>query len=142
LQPCCNRVSLPSMFSKINWDALGITASVACAIHCAVLPLLLTSLPVFGVNIIDNLAFEYGMIILAMGIGGWSLLHGYRRHHHQRLPLLIFGLGISLLFAKEVLHDFKFWFLIPAVTAIVTAHFINFRYCRQANHCHAADCNH
>ena len=142
MQPCCNRVSLPSMFSKINWDALGITASVACAIHCAVLPLLLTSLPVFGVNIIDNLAFEYGMIILAMGIGGWSLLHGYRRHHHQRLPLLIFGLGISLLFAKEVLHDFKFWFLIPAVTAIVTAHFINFRYCRQANHCHAADCNH
>jgi len=130
------------MFSKINWDALGITASVACAIHCAVLPLLLTSLPVFGVNIIDNLAFEYGMIILAMGIGGWSLLHGYRRHHHQRLPLLIFGLGISLLFAKEVLHDFKFWFLTPAVTAIVTAHFINFRYCRQANHCHAADCNH
>ena len=130
------------MLSKINWDALGITASVACAIHCAVLPLLLTSLPVFGVNIIDNLAFEYGMIILAMGIGGWSLYHGYRRHHHLRLPLLMFGLGISLLFAKEVLHDWKLWFLIPAVIAIVIAHFVNFRYCRQANHCHTSDCNH
>ena len=30
---------------KINWDALGIATSLACAIHCAVLPLLLTSLP-------------------------------------------------------------------------------------------------
>ena len=130
------------MLSKINWDALGITASVACAIHCAVLPLLLTSLPVLGVNIIDNLAFEYGMILLALGIGGWSLFHGYRLHHHQRLPLMIFGLGMALLFAKEFLHDWKLWFLIPAVIAISIAHYINFRYCRAANHCHTSDCNH
>ena len=130
------------MLSKINWDALGITASVACAIHCAVLPLLLTSLPIFGVNIINNLAFEWGMIVLAMSIGGWSLYHGYTKHHHQRLPLLIFGLGIALLCAKEVFHNLKLWFLVPAVIAIIFAHYINFRYCRAANHCHAADCNH
>ena len=130
------------MLSKINWDALGITASIACAIHCAVLPLLLTSLPVFGINIIDNLAFEYGMILLALGVGGWSLYHGYRRHHHQRLPLMIFGLGMALLFAKEIFHDLKLWFLIPAVITITIAHYINFRYCRAANHCHASDCNH
>ena len=130
------------MLSKINWDALGITASIACAIHCAVLPLLLTSLPVFGINIIDNLAFEYGMILLALGVGGWSLYHGYRRHHHQRLPLMIFGLGMALLFSKELFHDWKLWFLIPAVITITIAHYINFRYCRAANHCHASDCNH
>jgi hypothetical protein len=130
------------MLSKINWDALGITASVACAIHCAVLPLLLTSLPIFGINIIDNLAFEYGMIVLAMGIGSWSLIHGYRRHHHQPLPLLLFAAGILLLFSKEIFHDWKLWFLIPAVIAIIIAHFVNFRYCRQANHCHSSDCNH
>ena len=130
------------MFSKINWDALGITASVACAIHCAVLPLLLTSLPVFGINIIDNLAFEYGMILLALGIGGWSLYHGYKHHHHQRLPLLVFGLGMVLLLAKEIFHEWKLLFLIPAVIAIVIAHFVNFRYCRAANHCHTSDCNH
>ncbi|MFK9892529.1 MerC domain-containing protein, partial [Escherichia coli] len=46
---------------KINWDALGVVTSVACAIHCAVLPLVLTSLPLFGVEIIDNLYFELGM---------------------------------------------------------------------------------
>ena len=28
---------------KINWDALGITTSVACAIHCAILPLFVIS---------------------------------------------------------------------------------------------------
>ncbi|MDX2047179.1 MAG: MerC domain-containing protein, partial [Chitinophagaceae bacterium] len=54
---------------KINYDALGIAASVACAIHCAVLPLVLTSLPVLGTNIIDNPGFEYLMIIIALAIG-------------------------------------------------------------------------
>ena len=39
---------------KINWDALGITASLACAIHCALLPLFFTSLPILGINIIEN----------------------------------------------------------------------------------------
>ena len=43
---------------KINYDALGIATSLACAIHCAILPLVLTSLPVLGVNIIHNIPFE------------------------------------------------------------------------------------
>ncbi|MEY3186772.1 MAG: hypothetical protein RL675_596, partial [Bacteroidota bacterium] len=48
---------------KINYDALGIAASVACAIHCALLPLVLSSLPVLGVNIINNIWFEMLMIL-------------------------------------------------------------------------------
>ena len=59
---------------RINWDALGISASIACAIHCALLPLFLTSLPLFGINIIHNLGFEIGMIVLAFGIGSYSMV--------------------------------------------------------------------
>ena len=73
---------------RFNWDAMGVATSLACAIHCAVLPLLLTSLPVFGVNIIENMNFEYFMIFLAAGIGGYSLWHGFRKHHHSYLPLI------------------------------------------------------
>ena len=50
---------------KLNWDALGITTSVACAIHCAVLPLFFSVLPLFGINIIHNIAFEAVMVMLA-----------------------------------------------------------------------------
>jgi hypothetical protein len=64
-----NVVGLSPMFTKINLDALGATASVLCAIHCAILPLMLASLPVFGVNIVHNAPFEYGMIGLAFVIG-------------------------------------------------------------------------
>mgnify|MGYP003908884533 FL=1 len=127
---------------KINWDALGIVTSVACAIHCAILPLLLSSLPLFGINIIDNIYFEYFMIIIAFVIGVYSLYHGFKKHHHSYFPLSIFSIGFVLLFAKQWWHNQQTWLLIPAVILIITAHFINFRFCRIHNHAHKEDCNH
>jgi len=127
---------------KINYDALGIAASVACAIHCALLPLLMTSLPILGVNIINNIWFEVFMILLAAGIGLYSLNHGFKRHHHNRLPIVIFLGGMALLLLKQVLHVYQLWFLIPGVAMIISAHYINYRQCQQANHCHKEDCTH
>jgi hypothetical protein len=130
------------MRSRINWDALGITASLACAIHCALLPLFLSSLPLFGVNIIHNLFFEAGMVALAFGIGAYSFYHGYRKHHHSFLPFVLFAIGLFLLVLKLFFIHYETWLLIPAVTLIVTAHVLNFRFCRVHNHAHSDDCNH
>ncbi|HEY8398743.1 MAG TPA: MerC domain-containing protein [Flavihumibacter sp.] len=130
------------MSVKINWDALGIATSVACAIHCAILPLMLTSLPIFGTNIIDNEGFEYLMIFIALLIGANALWHGYRRHHHKLSPYILFGLGILLLLGKQFWHQYQIWFLVPAVALIVYAHYRNYQLCRKANHCHSSDCNH
>ncbi|MEK7225543.1 MAG: MerC domain-containing protein [Bacteroidota bacterium] len=126
----------------INWDALGIGASLACAIHCALLPLFLSSLPLFGVNIIHNSFFEAGMIVLALCIGSYSLYHGYKKHHHNRLPLILFFSGFIFLVAKQFFVHYETWLLIPAVALIITAHFLNFRFCRVHNHAHTDDCNH
>lgn len=127
---------------KINWDALGVVTSVACAIHCAVLPLVLTSLPLFGVEIIDNLYFELGMIFAAFCIGAYSLYHGWKKHHHSFKPLTVFTAGILLLVAKQLLHQWQLYFLVPAVLFIVSAHVMNFKFCRVHDHAHAEDCNH
>ena len=116
-----------SMHIKINWDALGIATSIACAIHCALLPILLTSLSIFGIELIDNRLFEMGMIILAFAIGSYAFYHGWKHHHKSILPFLIFCLGIGCLFAKQVWHQWQLWFLVPAVLLIVTAHYINFK---------------
>lgn len=127
---------------KINWDALGITASLACAIHCALLPLFLGSLPILGVEMLDNLFFEYFMIVLAFAIGSYSLYHGWKKHHHSWLPLTLFIAGFGCLVAKEVWHEWHNWLLLPAVLLIVGSHYINYRLCRKANHCHVHDCSH
>lgn len=128
--------------SRINWDALGISASLACAIHCALLPLFLQTLPLFGVNIIDNPYFELLMIGIAAAIGLYSLYHGWRKHHHKMGPIIMFTVGMILLFGKQIWHEQQLWFLIPAVTLIVAAHYRNFRLCRKADQCHTSDCNH
>ena len=126
----------------INLDVLGVITSVACAIHCALLPLVLTSLPLFGINIIHNPFFESGMIALAFAIGTLALYHGFRRHHHRLLPLAVFAAGFVFLVAKEILASYEIILLIPAVVLILAAHTLNFRFCRIANHCHPDDCNH
>lgn len=117
---------------RINYDALGIAASLACAIHCAVLPLLISSLPVFGTDIIDNSFFEYLMIAVAMAVGLHSLWHGYRKHHGRIAPMMIFGTGMVLMLLKQLFHSHQLYFLIPAVVAIVVAHLYNFQMCKKA----------
>jgi len=130
------------MAFKINWDAVGITTSVACAIHCALLPMFLTSLPLFGINVIHNLFFEGLMIALAFAIGAYSFYHGYRRHHHSFRPFSIFIIGILLLVLKQFFLHVEYWLLIPAVIFIISAHILNYRSCRVHNHAHAEDCDH
>ena len=142
LQLSCATIYLLRMKLQVNWDALGIATSVVCAVHCAVLPLVLTSLPLFGINIIHNNFFEAGMITLAFMIGSLALYHGFKRHHHRVLPLLIFSMGFIFLVLKQILIAYEVWLLAPAVAFILCAHFLNFCYCRKANHCHSSDCNH
>ncbi len=115
---------------KINWDLMGMITSVACAIHCAILPLVLTSLPLFGINIINNFLFEWTMIGIAFAVGSYALLHGYRRHHQNRKPLFLFTAGFIFLILKEIFYTHEILFLVPAVCLILYAHFLNFRYCR------------
>jgi hypothetical protein len=130
------------MKARVNWDALGIGASLACAIHCAVLPLFLSSLPLFGLNIINNIYFEIGMMSVALLIGVSALLHGFLRHHHSYLPLSLFLFGFACLVLKEFWIGYARWLLLPAVLLIVGAHMLNFRLCRMHSHAHAEDCDH
>ena len=116
---------------KINWDLLGIITSVACAVHCALLPIAVSALPVFGVNIVHNSFFEWGMIMLAFFIGCYALLHGYLKHHRNYLPLYIFFTGFIFLVLKQFFISAQLLLLGFAVCFIVTSHLFNFRYCQQ-----------
>jgi hypothetical protein len=126
-----------NFLKRVNLDMMGMATSVACAIHCAILPLLITSLPVFGINIINNSFFEWGMIAVAVVVGCLALAHGYHRHHKNRKPLLLFAAGSIFLFLKQVFYDHEFIFLVPAVFLILLAHFLNFRLCAQSRACNA-----
>ena len=118
------------MALKTNWDFLGIATSVGCAIHCALLPLVAGSLPVFGINIIHNSVFEWGMIALAFIVGFYSLIHGYIKHHRNNFPVLLFSAGFIFLILKQFFSYEEYLFLAFAVFFIIAAHILNFKYCK------------
>lgn len=129
---------------RINWEAFGVAASVACAIHCALMPLLITSLPLIGAEFLNSIAFEVSMLLVAFVIGFYSLWHGYKRHHHRVVTLIIFSIGM-MVFATHAFIRIRYgtwFFILPGVSLILFAHYLNFRFCRQAKHCHSHDCNH
>jgi hypothetical protein len=117
---------------KLNWDALGIATSIACAIHCALLPILMSTLPVFGTDIIHNLFFEWGMIALAFAVGSYSLFHGYIKHHRSLKPVLVFSFGFIFLVLKQFFSQYEIAFLLIAVSFIISAHYYNYRLCHRS----------
>lgn len=117
------------MAFKINWDAVGVTASLACAIHCAILPIAFTHLSLLGVNLIHNNVFEYLMIFMSLLIGVYSIWHGYKTHHNKKFPFILLAIGFIFLLLKQEWHNYKNWLLIIAVLFITTAHYLNYKYC-------------
>ena len=116
---------------KINYDRLGIFTSVACAIHCTILPLLISSLPFLGFDILENNAIEWSMIALALIFGCASLYHGYSRHHKNVKPLILFVIGFLFLILNQVWAEAFVYIFIPlSAVFIIGAHTLNVYYSR------------
>jgi hypothetical protein len=71
-------------------DRMGVIASTVCAIHCALLPLLIAVLPMTGLNFLSAPLVEYSMIFIAAIIGLFSLGMSFMRIHKRIWPLMLF----------------------------------------------------
>ena len=77
------------------FDRIGATGSLVCAIHCALLPLLIAALPSIGVAAWLGDSFEVGFVLFASLFGLVVLMWSYRRHRVLRaLALLLPGLVV------------------------------------------------
>ena len=75
-------------------DRLGATGSLVCAVHCALLPLVIALLPSLGIAVWLGEDFEQGFVVFASLLGLFTLAWGYRRHRAVRaLGLLLPGLA-------------------------------------------------
>lgn len=109
-------------------DQLGITASLACALHCAALPFLLTSLPLLGLGFLANSWVEIGMIFISVLLGFYSLLTSYPTHK-RITPLLVLIMGFTLIGSGHYLVEDLEGLLIPlGGLSIAGAHFLNWKY--------------
>lgn len=126
-------------------DRVGATGSLLCAVHCALLPLLLALLPSLGIAAWLGHDFERGFVLFASALGLFTLLWGYRRHRTARaLRLLVPGLSalwLGVLVAP--LHEAVLPHAIVMTlggTLVGLAHLANLRLSHA--HVHGAHCVH
>lgn len=131
-------------------DRVGATASFLCAIHCALLPFVLTVLPLLGLGFLAGHRFERGFVMFAATLALFALVGGYRRHRRP-LPLLLAAPGLALLLLGVTwATDYPILVHSVMVTCggllVATAHFMNLyidrRYGLGAVHVHGPQCAH
>jgi hypothetical protein len=117
-------------------DQIGFTASTLCAIHCALMPFIITILPLIGLEFLSSPWVELAIISLSVVVGISSLVPSYFRFHRNCSPILLLLLGFGLIFGTHLLafHNLE-PILVPfGGIAIAAAHFINWKLTK--SHCH------
>lgn len=126
-------------------DRFGATGSLVCALHCALLPMLVAALPSLGVAVWLGDGFERGFVLFASLLGVFSLAWGWRRHRALRaLGLMLVGLAV--LWAAVLYPPLHHSVLPHAIamtfggTLVGIAHLVNLRL--NHGHVHDASCAH
>lgn len=126
-------------------DRLGATGSLLCALHCALLPVVIALLPSIGLAGLLGERVEQGFVAFATLVGGYSVLSGYRRHRlWQALLLMAPGLAVlwlGVLYAP--IHHSQWPHAIVMTlggTLVGLAHLANLR--MNAGHVHGPACAH
>lgn len=88
-----------------NADRLGVAASMLCAIHCALAPLLLIFLPTFG-RVWAHPAFHALVAIFIVPLAAFSILKGFRKHGKRWIPVSAM-IGIFLVLFGAILPAFS-----------------------------------
>lgn len=75
-------------------DHLGIGMSLLCAVHCSVLPIILTLTPLVGLKFLTNNYVEIAIIVSSLMLACFSLAKSYRVHSNK-WPLIRVCVGFS-----------------------------------------------
>lgn len=126
-------------------DRFGAVGSLLCAIHCALLPVLIAVLPSLGVALWLGDGFERGFVLFASLLGLFTMIQGYRRHRAVRalwlllpgLAALWLGIGYEPLHHAAVPHAIV---MTLGGTLVGLAHLANLRL--NHGHVHDASCAH
>ena len=118
-------------------DRLGLAASFLCAIHCALVPLILAVVPAFGLKFGGWVDIDQAFVVFATLLGISTLTLGWRRHRVFRAwALLVPGLLLVWLGTFTSLHDHGLRHAVVMVAGglmLAGAHLLNLRLTHAAN---------
>ena len=120
-------------------DRLGATASFVCAIHCMIMPLIVTTLPLLGIGFLANDWVEWTLVGISAALGITSLHLGYKVHRSKH-ALTLLSAGLALIAAGRIgeyhrTHMPNVAMVVAGGLAIATAHLINQKLCSTCRKC-------
>jgi hypothetical protein len=121
-------------------DKLAIMLSIACAIHCLALPLILLLLPSFAVLTLNNEAFHLWMVLIVLPTSVYALFMGCKQH--KRYRLLFIGFCGLVLLVLAILLGNEFWekvLTLLGTVIIASGHYWNYRLCQQDRLCYRCE---
>ena len=119
----------PFRFDKyMRFDALGLTLSGLCLLHCVALPVAAFSFPTsLGLLADQDTLAHIVLLALALPFGGIAFFSSWRRHRALGtliiglIGLVVMALGVSHVFG----HDNEIVLTIVGVLTVAVAHSIN-----------------
>jgi len=118
-------------------DNAGAFLSMACAVHCVAMPLVVTMLPLVGLGFLAGEPAEYafiGAVLLAAD----SVVSGVRHHRKWRaFPTLVLAVGIIVTGFMAAEGSFEVILHVTGGVLLATTHLLNRHLCRT---CPAAGC--
>lgn len=121
-------------------DRVGTIASLACAVHCALMPFLLAILPAaLGASLASD-AVEWGLFG-ASAFLGLACMHRGGKLHRRGMTKGVFAVGLTMLAFGRVSEErgWGHWGVAALVlggVTVATAHALNGRLCRVCALCH------
>ena len=129
-------IKLKRYFNHELADTTGACLSVACAIHCLAMPLLIAVLPLIGLGFLANERAEVVLILVAIGLAIASLAWGVRLHRSWRaLLILIVALAFIATARTAVEGTFEVVFYSIGAILLASAHLVNRHLCKTCPAC-------
>jgi len=129
------------------FNNIGIVSSFICAVHCAITPLLLTFLPLWGLSLLADKTFEVIMLCLSGIFGILNLCFGIKKHKSYK-ALSLFSIGFGLSAIGNMFHSHienhkhhevfepYILFLVCGGILICISYIVNSKLCNSCKVCH------
>ena len=138
-----NRInSSNDMNTQVNADKASITLSLACMIHCLLMPSFLVLTSGFFALSIDNELIHKAVLIIVLPVSLYALITGYR--NHKILSYFYIGttglwlLVFAVFFGEGVFGELaeKSLTLLGSII-VASAHYKNYKACKELDcNCH------
>lgn len=118
------------MKERLNLPQFSSLLAILCAIHCALMPVILTLAPVLASWLSDAHWLEWLLMGSALAMGSVPVIRGYRAHGVFR-PALLLMAGFLCIFLPHLLaatHLWEYLFSFAGAVLLVTAQIQNIHY--------------